>query len=124
MNIVDRILIVVGALAGLAGVALSAAGAHITGAAGLTAAASLLLAHAPVLILAGLIASLNAAHRILARLAGLAFILGLSLFCGDAAMRAFMGSRLFSNAAPAGGIILMCGWALLALAGLMRRRRR
>jgi uncharacterized membrane protein YgdD (TMEM256/DUF423 family) len=124
MNIVDRILMVMGALAGLAGVALLAAGAHVPGASGLTASANLLLAHASVLILAGLIASLNAANRMLARLAGMAFILGLILFCGDAAMRAFMGTRMFPNAAPAGGIILMCGWALLALAGLMRRRRR
>lgn len=124
MNLFDRALIVTGALAGLAGVALSAAGAHITGGAALTTSAGLLLAHAPVLILAGLLAGLNAANRTLARLAGLAIILGLCLFCGDAAMRAFRGTRLFPNAAPAGGIVLMCGWALMALAGLLRRTRR
>lgn len=123
MNLIDRALIVTGALAGLAGVALSAAAAHITGGANAATAANMLLFHAPVLMLAGLMAGLNAANRLLARLAGGVLIVGLVLFSGDLAMRAMRGTRLFANAAPAGGFALLGGWALLALAGLLRRRR-
>lgn len=121
MHLLDRALILFGALAGLLGVALSAAAAHLTGVSA-ASAASMLLAHAPAIILTGLLAGVRATNRWLARLAGLVFLVGLVLFAGDIAWRAFRGARLFANAAPAGGILLMCGWALLALAALLRRR--
>jgi uncharacterized membrane protein YgdD (TMEM256/DUF423 family) len=47
-------------------------------------------------------------------------VLGLVLFCGDLAMRAFRGSALFPMAAPTGGFVLMAGWALIAVAALLR----
>ena len=75
------------------------------------------------LIVTGALAGLNAANRLLARLAGGILFVGLVLFSGDLAMRALRGTRLFANAAPAGGFALLGGWALLALAGLLRRRR-
>ena len=49
----DRILIALGAIAGLAGVALSAAAAHVTGAGSLETAARFLLFHAPALLAHG-----------------------------------------------------------------------
>jgi uncharacterized membrane protein YgdD (TMEM256/DUF423 family) len=46
-------------------------------------------------------------------------VLGLTLFCGDLIRRTYAGAALFPMAAPAGGILLMAGWALVALAALL-----
>jgi uncharacterized membrane protein YgdD (TMEM256/DUF423 family) len=113
-------LIVVGALAGLLGVALSAAAAHHSGGTQLETAARFLLLHAPVLLATAALAATGAVHPGLGRISGWIMVLGLALFCGDLAMRAWRGTALFPMAAPAGGFLLMGGWALLALAALLR----
>ena len=41
---------------------------------------------------------------------------------GDLALRAYAGSRLFPMAAPTGGMVMMVGWALLALAAFISLR--
>ena len=83
MSAIDRFLVVLGALAGLTGVGLSAAAAHLAGGSGLVTPANFLLWHAPVPILAALLAQAGAGNRWLARAAGLIVVAGLALFCGS-----------------------------------------
>ncbi len=116
-------LMVMGALAGLLGVALSAAAAHGPGGPNLETASRYLLVHAPVLLVTVALARIGAIHAGTARLAGWALVIGLVLFCGDLALRALRNAPLFPMAAPTGGFILMGGWALLAVATLMRAFR-
>lgn len=118
----DRALVACGALAGLAGVALSAAAAHVTGPSSLDTAARFLLVHAPALLALALLAATGLVHPWLGRGAGLALVVGLVLFCGDLSLRALRGAALFPMAAPAGGIVLMLGWALAALAAALPAR--
>ena len=80
----------------------------------------------PILIaLAGLMGAAGVAlarQGLIARPAGLAtlcgFVLGAALFAADVSARAWLGSRLFPFAAPAGGLILIASWLVLAAAAL------
>ena len=121
MSLPDRILIVLAAVAGALGVALSAAAAHITGG-NLATAAQFLLFHAPALLALMALAASGAVNPKLARLAGYVLALGLALFAGDLSRRTFSGVALAPMAAPTGGVLMMVGWALVGLAGLLRRR--
>ncbi|GJE18262.1 DUF423 domain-containing protein [Methylobacterium marchantiae] len=123
LGLPDRILLALGALAGLLGVAASAAAAHIQGADSLKTAAQFLLFHAPAVI--GLVAltGTGATHRLLTRVAASALVLGLALFSGDLSLRALHGIPLFPMAAPTGGFLLMGGWLLTAVAALIPVRR-
>ena len=121
MTLATRLLIALAGFSGALGVGLSAAAAHITGG-NLTTAAQFLLFHAPgLLALAALIAA-GAVHPTLAQVAGYILVLGLVLFCGDLSRRAIAGVALFPRAAPMGGILLMLGWILVAVAALLRLR--
>jgi uncharacterized membrane protein YgdD (TMEM256/DUF423 family) len=117
-----RIHLVLAMLMGLAGVALLAAAAHANGAETVRTAGQMLLFHAPAVIAA------TAARRGLlladgpARLALLLLILGVVLFSADLALRGFQGERLFAGAAPAGGFLMLGGWAGLALSALLAKR--
>ena len=114
----DPILIALAGVMGAAGVVFTAAGAHGKPGTGLDSAGYLLLIHA-VAMLAGIVL---ARQGLLARPLGLAtlcgFVLGAGLFAADVAARAYMGSRLFSFAAPAGGLILIASWLVLIAAAL------
>ncbi|MDX8464090.1 DUF423 domain-containing protein [Mesorhizobium sp. VK23B] len=112
----SRILVLAGGLVGAAGVALSAAAAHLGGAFTGTAA-SFLLMHAPVFLAIGLIGG----NRCL-RLASLVLLVGLLLFSGDLLARDFLGSRLFPMSAPMGGTLLIAGWLVIAVSALWRPR--
>ena len=120
----ERALIALGGVAGGLGVALSAAASHGAGGGTLDISARFLLAHAPALIGIGLAAGTGLAHGTLARAAGALLALGLALFSGDLALRGFRGAALFPMAAPAGGIVLMTGWAFVVVAAVTRGRRR
>ena len=113
-------LIVVGALAGLLGVGLSAAAAHAPGGANLETAARFLLLHAPALFGIAALAWVGALHPGLGRIAGWLMVLGLAFFCGDLVMRAWRNAALFPMAAPIGGFLLMGGWGMVAVAALAR----
>jgi uncharacterized membrane protein YgdD (TMEM256/DUF423 family) len=113
-NTGSRILVLAGGLCGAAGVALSAAAAHLGGAF-VGTAASFLLMHAPVFLAVGLIG----ANRLL-RIASLVLLVGLLLFCGDLLARDFLGSRLFPMSAPIGGTLLIAGWLAVAGSALLR----
>lgn len=106
---------VLGALFGAAGVALSALAAHRGGV--LAPAAAMLLAHAPVLLLLGLLS-----QPWPVRMAGWLLAAGTMLFAADLLTRELLGGRLFPFAAPAGGLMMIVGW--LALAGAVALRRR
>ena len=111
-----RLFVFVAGLAGAAGVSLSAAQAHLGGAFTDTAA-TMLLVHAPVLLAIGLVGG----NR-LVRLAGLLWIVGLVLFCGDLLTRDFLGHSLFSYAAPTGGTLLILTWFLTACSALLKQK--
>src|SRR5215211_2412424 len=119
---VERALAGIASLAGLAGVALSAAAAHSPGGPLLDTAARFLLIHAAALLaVAALVGSGSVAPR-LGSVAGLVVLFGLALFCGDLVRRAYAGVALFPMAAPAGGLLLMAGWVLIAFAALLGAR--
>lgn len=117
----DRIWIGLGALAGLAAVAMAAAAAHLP----LTPHALSMLGravqmqgwHALALVATGIWAARGGS---LAHLAGFAFALGLLLFCGTVYLLAF-GVADLGLLAPTGGFLLMAGWALLGLSAIRAR---
>lgn len=114
-NATRKLFIMAGGLAGVAGVALSAAAAH-AGGVNLQTAALFLLAHAPALLAIGLAGS----GRVIA-VAGALLLIGAVLFSGDLAMRDFYGQRLFPMAAPTGGTLMMLGWLGWAVSALRGR---
>jgi uncharacterized membrane protein YgdD (TMEM256/DUF423 family) len=120
----ERILLALGAIAGLLGVAASAAAAHIPSGDGLKTAAQFLLFHAPAVIGLVALAATGVSHRLLPRLAATALLIGLVLFSGDLALRALQGTPLFPMAAPSGGFVLMAGWLLAAAAAFVPAQRR
>lgn len=116
-----RLFTLFAGIAGFCGIVLAAMSTHVLGSENAMIAANFLLFHAVALIgLAALIAHGVAIHLATARLAGYALVIGATLFCGDLALRAIYGIRLAPFIAPAGGIILMAGWALVAISALRR----
>ena len=119
----DRALVALACLAGLLGVALSAAAAHIPGADSLKTAAQFLLFHAPAILALTGLGVLGLAQPALARGAAGLLVLGLLLFCGDLSVRTWLQQPLFPMAAPIGGFALMGGWLLGAIGALIPGRR-
>jgi uncharacterized membrane protein YgdD (TMEM256/DUF423 family) len=110
-----RLLLAAAGLLGAAGVGLAAAAAH-RGGANLDIAANLLMIHAAA------VAALALAGRGPLLLGGASLLaLGVSLFSGDIAMRAFAESRLFPMAAPSGGVAMIVGWLALTAAAASGR---
>lgn len=119
----ERLVVVAGALAGLAGVTLSAMAAHRTGSGGnVDIASRFLLWHAPALLAAAMLVRVGLIHRLAGLVAAALIVLGAGLFCGDLALRELAGTPLFRMAAPSGGVVLMIGWLLLALAAVLPHR--
>ena len=109
-----------GCLCGAAGVALAAAGAHRPEAALATTAGTFLLLHAAAI--AGF-AAFTPPSRLLATAATL-LALGVTLFSGELALHALAGLRPLPMAAPTGGLLMIAGWLLAAIAlprALVRR---
>ncbi len=124
MTGLDRVLAALAALAGGLGVAASAAAAHTSGGETLKTAAQFLLFHAPAVLALTGFAAAGLTRGGPTRLAAAALLVGLTLFSGDLAMRALAGQALFTMAAPAGGIVLMAGWVLVALTAILPIHRR
>jgi uncharacterized membrane protein YgdD (TMEM256/DUF423 family) len=120
-----KLMIVIGALAGFAAVAMAAVAQHALpqrldarGLAMVNVAIQMQMWHALALVLTGIWcrgASPGALR--LGKLAGAAFIIGLPLFCGAVYCLALAGIRL-GPAAPIGGTLFMAGWVLLAVSAL------
>lgn len=114
----SRFFTAVAGLFGAAGVAGAAYAAHGTADAMLAAtAAGILLVHAPALLALAILVRQGARA---VGLAGFALSLGVVLFSGDLFSRIFLGDRLFSNAAPMGGTVMIAGWLFLVLAAVLR----
>ncbi len=115
---------VLAALAGLygaAGVVLAAAGAHLAAGPTVTTAAYFLLFHAAALI--AVCASVPGGRRRAATavlIAASLWAVGVFLFSGDLALHALTGKTPVRQAAPAGGILLIAGWLVAAVALPMR----
>jgi len=116
---VDRAFVALACLAGLLGVALSAAAAHIPGADSLKTAAQFLLFHAPAILALIAFGAAGLARTGLVHVAAGLLILGLILFCGDLAVRTWLQHALFPMAAPTGGFALMGGWLVGMLGALV-----
>jgi uncharacterized membrane protein YgdD (TMEM256/DUF423 family) len=112
------ILLILACLMGASGVALAAAAAHGAPGAGLDGAAYLLLFHAVAVLGAAALADQELLWRPVALVAMAGFAIGGALFAGDVSMRAFAGHRLFPMAAPAGGMLLIPAWLVLAAAAI------
>jgi uncharacterized membrane protein YgdD (TMEM256/DUF423 family) len=124
MKPADRLLLAFGGLAGLLGVAASAAAAHMAGTESLKTAAQFLLFHAPAILALVALTASGATHPMATRLAAAALAVGVILFCGDLALRALQGTALFPMAAPTGGVLLMAGWGLAAVAAFIPAKGR
>jgi uncharacterized membrane protein YgdD (TMEM256/DUF423 family) len=118
----EQSLIALAGLMGAAGVILTAAAAHGKPGSGLDSAGYLLLLHAAAVIAGVAAACAGLLTRPLVALALWGFVLGAGLFAADVAARAYIGSRLFPFAAPAGGTIQIASWLLLAVAALLALR--
>ncbi len=107
------------ALLGFCGVAAAAASAHAGTDPRLMGAVALIcLAHAPALLALGLSGRRDAILRVAAFL----LFAGAGLFSADIASRAYEFGRLFSMAAPAGGLAMMAGWLAVAFSAFFARR--
>ena len=118
-----RLWLITGALAGLIAVGLSAWAAHGLPArleparmAAVQNALTMQGWHALALLIAGCMAERG---RRLANFAAAAFLVGMILFCGAVWVGALSGQSL-GPIAPLGGMLLMLGWSLLALAAARR----
>jgi uncharacterized membrane protein YgdD (TMEM256/DUF423 family) len=83
MGFADRLLILLAALCGAGGVALSAAAAHAAGGANLDTAARFMLVHAAAAIAAVALCATGLVHPTIGRVAAWALLLGVALFAGD-----------------------------------------
>ena len=113
-----KIHLTLAALMGLAGVALLAAAAHVTGTTNVQTAGQMLLFHAPVILGATVARRTDLLQDVVARVALSAMILGVALFAADLARRGFGSEKLFEGAAPTGGFLMLGGWLVLALSAL------
>jgi len=122
MDIWRRAILFLAGLFGAAGVAAAAAAAHVAGGALLETAAHFLILHAAALAgLSGVILAVSAGRAAL--LAGAsALALGTLLFAGDVALRGLTDSAHKLGTAPIGGSVLITGWLVVAVAGLVSRR--
>ena len=116
-----RLWIILGGLAGLTGVGMAAAAAHLLGPrlpqVGLVqTGAQMQMWHALALLLCGIRAERGGKGH----WAAAAFALGILAFSGGLYARAFGLPRL-PGLVPLGGILLMLGWLLLTLSALRRR---
>ena len=116
-----RTCLVLGGVTGAAGVMLLATAAHIDPAGLLRTAAEMLLFHAPVFLALGAIAQIR--RSVFLPVALLLLFFGLALFCGDLLSRSFADRRLFPMSAPTGGMLIIVGWAAIALMALRIRAR-
>jgi len=104
-------------LLGASGVAAAAASAHGSDDRLFGAVALVALTHAAAFAAFAALPSGGRARRAAIALIGA----GAMLFCGDLALRALDGVRLFPMAAPTGGVAMIAGWLGVAATALIRR---
>jgi uncharacterized membrane protein YgdD (TMEM256/DUF423 family) len=116
-----RILIGLAAIMGADGVILAALSAH-QGHAGLEAASSMLLFHAPAVLALVMLVERGVVHAKIGLAAGFGFVVASALFAGDLTLRQLAGHRLFPFAAPTGGTLLIMSWLTLLVAAVWPRQ--
>ncbi|MCW4113656.1 DUF423 domain-containing protein [Aurantimonas sp. MSK8Z-1] len=114
------LFLILAGLYGALGVAGAAAAAHGLGGESTMLAAAMALAHAPALLA---LALAPAGRLRFAWLPAALLAAGVLLFSGDLGTRSVTGERLFLNAAPTGGTLLILGW-LAVVAGAVAAARR
>ncbi|BCJ91705.1 membrane protein [Terrihabitans soli] len=115
----SQLFIIFAGLFGALGVGFAAAAAHGGGGATLGPASQMLLFHAPALLALGLYGRASNPGLVL-QAGGGAILLGVALFAGDLVSRHYRdGQSLFLMAAPSGGTIMILGWALILIAGVL-----
>jgi uncharacterized membrane protein YgdD (TMEM256/DUF423 family) len=117
-----QILLALAGLMGAAGVVFTAAGAHGKPGAGLDSAGYLLLIHTLAVLAGTALLREPLLYRPLALTALWGFAVGAILFAADVAARAYIGGRLFPFAAPAGGMMMIASWLVLAISALAALR--
>ena len=122
MPAASRLWLGLAGLSGSAGVALSAAAAHadLRDAALVATSGEFLLFHAPALVAVAWLAERRSG--VWSSIAGLAFLLGILLFCGTLALRGW-GVGTPDGVAPVGGIALIIGWLVLTGSAIMQSGR-
>lgn len=115
-------LVALAGLMGAAGVALAAAAAHQGDAARLGSASSMLLFHASAVLAAVALAERRIVHLQIGLASAFGFVIAAALFAGDLTLRQYAGRALFPMAAPAGGMLLIVSWLVLAVAAVWPRR--
>ena len=111
-----RILVVIAGLLGAMGVASAAGASHGEEGRLLGSIATIALAHAPALLVLGLVSPPGRWIR----LAAVVMTVGTLLFIGDLSTRQWLGQGLFPGAAPMGGGLMMLGWLGVGAAALFR----
>jgi uncharacterized membrane protein YgdD (TMEM256/DUF423 family) len=76
--------------------------------------------HSLALIAVGWRCTQGAKSALWAAFAGIAFVIGIVLFCGNLYDFAATGNLLIPGAAPVGGFSFMAGWVLLAVSALVK----
>ncbi|MET3889722.1 uncharacterized membrane protein YgdD (TMEM256/DUF423 family) [Bosea sp. OAE506] len=117
-----KIHLVLAALMGLAGVALLAAAAHVTGTSNVQTAGQMLLFHASLVFGATAARKAGLLSDLMSRIALSLIVAGVALFAADLSRRGFSGAALFPRAAPIGGFGMLGGWLLLALSAAFAKR--
>jgi uncharacterized membrane protein YgdD (TMEM256/DUF423 family) len=117
-----QVLLAVAGLMGAVGIVLKAANSHGKLGSGLDGAGDLLLIHALAVLAIVALLREPLLYRPLALAALWGFAAGAVLFAADVASRAYLGGRLFPFAAPAGGMIMIAGWVVLAISALIALR--
>jgi uncharacterized membrane protein YgdD (TMEM256/DUF423 family) len=117
-----RVLVVLAAAMGAAGVALAAASAHQPDATRLASASSMLLFHASAVLAVVLLVERRVIHMQLGFGAAFGFVIAAALFAGDLTLRQYAGHSLFPMAAPTGGTLLILSWLMIAVAAVWPRR--
>ncbi|PZW45045.1 uncharacterized membrane protein YgdD (TMEM256/DUF423 family) [Humitalea rosea] len=116
----SRIWFLLGALAGLSAVGLSAYAAHGLAEAARPAVGQALNMqgwHALALLAVGFLAERRVGRAV--SFAGLAFAVGMAMFCGAVWYGALTGESA-GRIAPIGGMLLMAGWVAFGLAAWRR----
>ena len=116
-----KIWMFIAGLNGAVAVLMGAFAAHAMGpdhpfASAFSTAAHYHLVHAAAMAIAALAARGAAGPR--ARMAAMLFLAGILLFSGSLYMLTLTGLRAFAYITPVGGLALVAGWLVLALAAL------
>jgi uncharacterized membrane protein YgdD (TMEM256/DUF423 family) len=117
-----RILIILAGAMGADGVILAAASAHQGNASRLLPASSMLLFHATAVLATVALAERGIIHVRIGIAAAFGFVVAAALFAGDLTVRQYAGHSLFPMAAPAGGMLLIVSWLVLAVAAAWPKR--